>query len=43
MKDTDTDNVAIKQPEKDDEGKNEEWKSTERINHKVVLQQYGHM
>jgi hypothetical protein len=43
MKDTDTDNVVIKQPWKDDEGKNEEWESIECINHKVVLQQYGHM
>jgi len=42
-KDTDTDNVAIKQPGKDDKGKNEEWESTECINHKAVLQQYGHM
>lgn len=43
MKDTDTDNVAIKQPGKDDKGNNEEWENTECINHKVVLQQYGHM
>ena len=43
MKGTDTDNVAIKQPEKDDEGKNEEWERTECVDHKVVLQKYGHM